>query len=121
MKLPLAVTLIALAACSSGDDSSSSTPSAPAAATDQTVSACASLDGQPTIDVANRFDGGEPCGVDRGLDELETSFLGVADRECVDGTVLYWNDAGWGRSDGSWVASDEGLPPDEELQDCSPD
>lgn len=84
------------------------------------VPACTSFDGMPTIEVAEYFDSGQPCGVDRALSELQATFLGVGDRECDNGTFLYWNDAGWGPSDGTWTSTTEGLPPTDILDRCTP-
>jgi hypothetical protein len=79
---------------------------------------CDSFDGRDTIEVANFMQSGEPCGRDIGLAELETFFGGIASEDCTDGTTLYWNDTGWGTSDGTWTVSAEGLPPDAEFTAC---
>jgi len=124
----LTVALLAAACSSSGDSSPpSSTAAAPsssnatAAATAASTSAvvpCSSFDGTPTVDVEEFFDQGNSCGVDRGLAELEPAPLGIKDLECLDGTYLYWNDAGWGPAPGTWTTSSRRTPPRDILTSC---
>jgi len=120
----LAAALFAAACSSSGDTnpppSTASSPSssiAPATATDGVVP-CSSFDGTPTVDVEEFFDQGNACGVDRGFAELEPAPLGIKDLECVNGTFLYWNDAGWGPVPGSWTTSIRRTPPRDLLTAC---
>ncbi len=97
----LAMVVLAGACGDSGTDSSRA----------DSVVACTSLDGLPTVDVDEFFDQGNACGVDTGAGELSPIFLGIKDLECVDGSFLYWNDSGWGAVPGTWKATKAGRPP----------
>lgn len=79
---------------------------------------CESFDGMPTEDVANHFNSGQPCAEDIGLDDRRELYPGLGDQECADGTFLYWNDVGWGASEGEWIATTDGLPPDDVMDAC---
>jgi len=124
--LVMAVAMLA-ASCSGGGSGTTPEPATqPTTTTTVTeqptgVPACTSFDGQPVDDVANYFQAGNPCGMDIGLAQLETTYVGVGDRECDDGTFLYWNDGGWGRTAGTWTYSDVGLPPDTAFAACNAD
>jgi hypothetical protein len=130
----LVVAVLLLAACGDDDDSTAvSSATLPAAqattaaapltlpdwtgATDE-LTDCEAFDGRPTIEVASYFDSGGACGHDRGLAEREHLIPGVGDEQCTDGTALYWNDVGWGPSEGTWTFSEDGLPPDDVLAQC---
>lgn len=110
--------VIGVAACSSGGDDSGGVVVGDVAQDD--VAPCASFYGQPTEVVAEHFQSGKPCGRDIGLDTLETFYGGLGSEECVDGTFVYWQDTGWGVTDGTWTEGD-GLPPDDILDSCNPD
>lgn len=85
---------------------------------DGDVAACTSFDGQPVKVVADWFNAGNPCGVDTGLSDLETTYMGIGSQKCGDGSFLYWNDSGWGATGGTWTVSDVGLPPDDLMSTC---
>lgn len=69
---------------------------------------CLDLNGRATEEIANHFDAGKPCGRSRGLDSLQALFPGLEDRDCGDGTFVYWNDAGYGGTEGTWTADLDG-------------
>jgi len=104
----LAMAVLATACGDSGADTTQ---------TDSLV-ACTSLDGTPTVDIDEFFDQGNACGVDTGADALTPAFLGINDLECVNGSFLYWNNVGWGADPGNWVASDRRSPPRDLLTAC---
>lgn len=75
---------------------------------------CDQLDGVPTQKILSR----ETCQDAAG----NTHYLAPASTLCVDGTQLYWNDFGWGYTNGTWSthARPDGqlIPPDAETQAC---
>lgn len=78
---------------------------------------CDELAGDPTEEVASYFQDGGACGRDVGLDDPE-GFIGfISSEECVDGTFVYWQDTGWGVTDGTWNTG-ASLPPEEILATC---
>jgi hypothetical protein len=111
----------ALACGSSDQDAPTVTESgqtSEAGSGDDEIPACDSFNGQPTETVADYFNEGNPCAADIGLDEPETTFVGLGNEECADGTFLYWNDQGWGATAGTWTATIDGLPPDDAFDTC---
>ena len=96
----LVVLCLVASACGNGDDE--------ALLPQSDLVPCADLDGRPTEEVANLFAQGDPCGRDRGLDVLESLVPGLGDLECQDGSFVYWNDAGYGATGGTWTADLDG-------------
>lgn len=107
----LAFVMVAGACGDSGSDAS----------TPDSVVACSSLAGQPTVDIDEFFDQGNACGIDTGQGGLVPAFLGISDLECADASFLYWNDIGWGAVPGTWVLSDRRSPPRDLLAACRGD
>lgn len=109
-----AALLLALTACSSGDDTADAIPAKPSPSV--SAPACSELSGTPTDKVLK--DGA--C-----LDGDTVQILASANYDCVDGRTLNWNDFGWGYSGGTWQKHDpaksgdqDGVPPVKETAAC---
>jgi len=59
--------------------------------------------------------------IDFESDATEASLYDVESLECDDGSTLYWNELGWGSSEGGWQRHSGTLeePPEENLAACS--
>lgn len=112
------VAMGAIIGCGGDDDDASPTPQQePATGQDVAQTPCADLFGRP---VSELVDGDQACVDEAGT--LTAVMLGSYD--CADGRRLYWNDLGWGWSDGVWTAharpDGQLVPPDTDLDACNP-
>jgi hypothetical protein len=87
---------------------SQTAPTSGAGTDAQDLIPCVDLADWTTLEAANHFASGEPCGRARGLETLETLYPGLADLDCRDGTFVYWNDVGYGRTGGGWTVDLDG-------------